>query len=750
MNEKISKMNIKAQHNNEIYKVVMNHEEQYSIWPADHDVPIGWRDVDMKGAKKDCLAFIKRYWDDLRPVTIKNQEKISPLSAKDSPTNDLNDECVHHVFEDKAVKTPDAPAIIFEDQQLTYSELNRRANQLAHCLRKLGIGPENKIGLCVERSIEMAVGMLGILKAGAAYVPMDPTNPDERLAVIFKDAQVSLLLTQQRLRKKIENSSSPIFLDQDWPLISKHSEDNLNIRLSGNTLSHVIYTSGSTGMPKGVMVTHASLRHNVQTIRQALNIKAKDIYLHTASIAFTSSLRQSLVPLCAGAVLVISTQEQRTNPLALFDLILRRKVTIIDTVGSFWEICIDALEGLDPNLKNRFLKNKLRLVLSSGGELYSNVPKCWRHELKHGATLVNMYGQTETIGNILIYPISFFDDSNDIIPLGQPIEHVQAYLLNEHLRPVPVGVPAELHIGGSCLARGYLNQPDLTAEKFVPNPFSSEPGARLYKTGDRARLRSDGNLEFIGRVDFQISIRGFRIEPAEIEAALREHPGIKQVAVIVQEEVPGEKQLIAYLVSDPAYTFTISELRDLLSEKLPEYMVPSSFVMLDALPRLSNGKLDRLKLTQLDKNMPDSGRPYVAPQTGLQRFLSHLWCKILKIDRVGIHDKFFELGGNSLLAARLVNSLQIELGVSIFVISVFRAPSIAEYAAFLKKHYAQAIVKRFPQEAVFMDETREKKCESGDMGIEDIKTAVLKSRRNLGKRQRQLRMALWKSWTVDR
>ena len=728
-------MNRGKQEDTTIYKVVVNHEEQYSIWPADGENPLGWRDVGTTGLKRECLEYVKKVWNDMRPLSLRKIMEETSRGANDTQTDYPKDACIHHLFEAQVERTPDAVAVVFEDQQLSYRELNRRANQLAHHLQKLSIGQEVMVGLSVERSVEMVVGVLGILKAGGVYVPLDPVYPTQRVASMFQDAQVSVLLTQERLLRKLRQYGAYVVcLDRDWSLISKQSEENVYSRASTANLSHVIYTSGTTGMPKGVMVTHASLCQNVGAIRAHLRITSDDVYLHTASIAFTSSLRQLLVPLSVGATVVITTPEQKTNPLALFDLIKRQGATIMDTVASFWENCTLAVARLEPQSRNGFLYNRLRLILSSGGELPCNIPTKWSSKFKHGASLVNMYGQTETIGNILVYPIpGKNDDSLKVVPLGPPIAHTQVYLLNKHLQLVPVGVPAELHIGGLSLARGYLNRPELTAEKFVPNPFSDEPGSRLYKTGDRGRRLPNGTIEFLGRIDLQINIRGFRIEPGEIETVVKQHSGVWETVVVARDDVPGDKRLVAYFVPDPQDAPTISELRSLLDEKLPEYMVPSAFVMLDALPRLPNGKIDRQGLPAPEQKRPDLDQRYVAPRSDLQRYLSGLWCEVLKVDEVGIHDRFFELGGTSILAARIVNRLQEELGQSIDIISIFESPSIGEYAVFLKKHYAQAIARKFPREVGLDVEPDAIKSEP--------KYTISNSRRELAERQRQIRLA---------
>lgn len=724
-------MNSSMEVDTKVYKVVVNREGRYSIWPADGATPPGWRNASATGLKRGCLAYIKQVWTDMRPLSPKKVIEETSLGLGDNEIDCPKDGCIHHLFEAQAEHTPDNVAIVFEDQKLTYRELNSGANQLAHYLQRRNVGPDIKVGLSVDRSPEMAVGMLGIFKAGGAYVPLDPTYPTDRLSLLIKETQVPVLLTQERLLKRLpECGTRAICLDRDRPVISQQSGENPNSRASEAALSHVIFTSGSTGIPKGVMVTHASLCHNINAVRASLAVTSYDVYLHTASIAFTSSLRQLLVPLSVGAATVITTPEQRTNPMALFDLIKRKGVTIMDTVPSFWRSCTDALDRMEPSVRNNLLKNRLRLLMSSSEDLRFDIPRKWISEFENSARFVNMYGQTETIGNVVLYPIPGRDNEGaNVVPLGRPIACTHIYLLDQQLQAVSAGVTAELHVGGLSLARGYLDRPDLTAEKFVPDPFSAKPGARLYKTGDMGRFLPNGTIEFLGRIDHQIKIRGFRIEPVEIETALKQHAAIRETVVVARDDSPGEKRLVAYFVPDAGDPLTIGELRGLLNEKLPEYMVPSIFVELAALPRLPNGKIDRRRLPAPQIKRPDLGHAPVPPRSELQRYLSDLWCHILRLDQVGIHDRFFELGGTSLQAARLVNTLQKELGESIYVTSIFEAPTINEYSAFLKKHYAKAIATKFQYEV------------DPDAGPRAGKTEIVRSLRGPAERQRQLRLA---------
>ena len=719
-----------------IYKIVVNHEGHYSIWPVASENPLGWGDVGKTGLKNECLAYIKELWTDMRPRSLNNKKmKETTPKGNDTETDYATYACIHHLFETQAERIPDAVAIVCDNQQLTYHELNCRANQLAHHLHKLSVGPEVKVGIFVDRSIEMVVGMLGILKAGGAYVPLDPMYPKDRLDFMIQESEVSLLLTQERLLKNLpEHVAQVICLDKDWFSISQENKGNSNSAASGANLAYVIYTSGSTGMPKGVMVTHASVWHYVQDLRTVLGIASDDVYLHTASISFSSSVRQLMVPLTQGATVAIATLEERKNPLALFDMIKHRDVTIMDTGPSFLQTCTHALLHLKPRARNVSLDNKLRLILTTGESLPYHVVKNWSLDFKHGARFVNMYGTTETSGSVAVNPISAKDDCNEkIVPLGRPIANTKIYILNQNLQPAAAGASGELYVGGLRLARAYLNRVEITATSFIPDPFSNEPGARMWKTGDLAHYLSDGNIGFIGRIDHLIIIRGSRVEPAEVEGVLKQHPAVWETVVVAWGDEPGNTRLVAYIVHDPEESLTVSQLHRLLIEKLPDYMVPTAFVMLGALPRLPSGKIDRQALPAPDQRRPNLDQPYVLPRSELHRHLSNLWRHILNLDRVGIYDRFFELGGTSILAARFVNIIQSELGESIPIISIFESSSIAEYTIFLKKHYVQALARKFPNE-ISLGATLQ-------AGKTHPKNIALNSRREFAERQRRVRLA---------
>ena len=568
----------------------------------------------------------------------------------------VDDKMVHQLFEEKALGLPDQIALVCNNQQLSYSELNTRANQLAHHLRTLGVGPEQLVAICVKRSPDMVVGILGILKAGGAWLPLDPAYPKNRLAFMFKNARASVLLTQKSLVAELPDQyAKTVLLDADWPVISQHSKDNPDNLPEPTNVAYVIYTSGTTGQPKGVVIRHSALGHYVQAMRGQLAITSKDVYLHTASIAFSSSVRQLMLPLTHGARVVIATGDEIRQPVVLFEMIKSEGVTIIDIVPSYWRNCISALANLDVNARKILLDNCLRLIATASEPLLSDLPRKWTFELQHGARLINMFGQTETTGIVAVYPIGATKDADvKIVHVGRPIANTQIYLLDAKRRPVPVGVLGEIYIGGAGLARGYLNQPEITAERFVPNQISKELGARLYRTGDLGRYMPDGNIEFVGRTDQQVKVRGFRVELSEIESILNRHDAVRHAVVIAREDNPGEKRLVAYVVSNEEMPPTISDLREFLGEKLPDYMVPGTFVFLDALPLTPTGKVNRSGLPAPDHERPAMRGAYIAPRTEIETTLCRVWSGLLNLDKVGIEDDFFELGGDSILSIQMI------------------------------------------------------------------------------------------------
>nr|WP_017314620.1 non-ribosomal peptide synthetase [Mastigocladopsis repens] len=602
-------------------------------------------------------------------------------------TDDPRDLCIHQMFEAQVERTPDAVAVIFENKQLTYRQLNQRANQLAHHLRALGVGSEVLVGICVERSLEMVVGILGILKAGGAYVPLDPKYPKERLAFMLSDTQVSVLLTQKHLVNELfEQQPWVVCLDTDEEAIARESQENPLTQPASQHLAYVMYTSGSTGKPKGVQITHANVSHYLQSINKVLQVQADDVYLHTASFSFSSSVRQLMVPLSQGSQIILANYEQTRNPLSLFELIQKQGVTVFDTVQSVWRHGLQALENLDQASAKELLKSNLRLIVFSGGLLPCQLLKKLRSQLENQPRIVNVYGQTETVG-VCAYPIPpEFDQEQGYVPVGYPLEHTQVCILDSNLQPVSKGEKGELHVAGAGLARGYLNRADLTYEQFIINPFSHGSTSRLYKTGDVARYLSDGTVEIVGRLNDQVKIREMRVELGEIEWVLEQHPMIRETVVIATEDVSGDKRLVAYVVpellsDETSQTVFTRELRSFLKQKLPEYMVPSSFVVLTALPLTPNGKIDRRALPAPNLASQEVEATFVSPRNDLEWSMTQIWEEILGIQPIGVRDNFFELGGHSLLATQVISRCRQALGVEIPLQLLFETPTIAQLAS---------------------------------------------------------------------
>ncbi len=578
--------------------------------------------------------------------------------------------CVHELFEAQVRDTPDAPAVVFEDQTLTYAELNARANRLAHYLRRSGVGPDVLVAICAERSLEMVVGLLGILKAGGAYVPLDPAYPADRLAYMLADAAPRVLLTQERLKGILPwTESRMIALDSDWRRIAEQPDTNLppqSLGLTSRHLAYVIYTSGSTGQPKGAMNEHRGVVNRLNWMQKAYGLTADDAVLQKTPFSFDVSVWEFFWPLFTGARLVMAKPEGHKDPLYLSEVIRRQRITTLHFVPPMLQIFLEHGKAADCA--------SLRRVICSGEALPVALSNRF-HELLTHSELHNLYGPTEAAIDVTAWACEAGTSTNSI-PIGRPIDNTRIYILDAQGQPVPVGVPGELFIGGVQVGRGYLNRPELSAERFIADPFSSDPEARLYKTGDLVRWREDGSIEYLGRNDFQVKIRGFRIELGEIEARLAEHPAVRETAVLAREDGPGGKQLVAYYTGDA--DVTVDSLRAHLAETLPEYMVPAAFVHLAALPLSPNGKLDRKALPA-----PDAGalqtRQYEAPQGETEQALADIWAELLKVDRVGRHDNFFELGGHSLLAISLIEKMG-QKGLTADVRVVFTAPTLAKLA----------------------------------------------------------------------
>ncbi len=580
------------------------------------------------------------------------------------------DKCIHELFEEQVERTPDAAAVVFEDQILTYRELNTRANQLAHYLRKQGVGPEVLVGICVERSLEMIIGILGILKAGGAYVPLDPTYPKERLAFMIEDATMPIMLTQSWLLDGIpKHRGHSICLDTQWEEIAQHSYDAPFSDTTSANLAYVIYTSGSTGVPKGVMIPHRAIVNHMQWMQSVFPLNGADCVLQKTPFSFDASVWEFYAPLFVGGRLAVAKPNGHQDIAYMVESISRYQVTILQLVPTLFRMLLET-----PEFKTCY---SLRRVFCGGEVLTRELIIRFFQTLN--AELHNLYGPTEVTIDSVYFSIPR-DYSGEIIPIGRPVANTQAYVLDCYRQPVPIGVLGELYLGGVQMARGYLNRPELTSEKFIPNSFSDEPGALFYRTGDLARYLPDGNIEFLGRIDHQVKVRGFRIELGEIESALGQHPAVRETAVIAREEQRDNKRLVAYVVFDQNAAILTTELRSFLKEKLPDYMIPSAFVALDSLPLTPSGKVDRMALPAPDSERPGAENSYVSPRTPIEKVLAGIWCEIFGLNRVGVHDNFFELGGHSLLATQVMSRLRKVFEVEIPLRTLFESPTVEELA----------------------------------------------------------------------
>jgi amino acid adenylation domain-containing protein len=581
---------------------------------------------------------------------------------------------VHHAVEEHARLRPDTVAVRSGSASLTYGELNRRANQLAHRLRKLGVGPEAIVGICLERSVGMMIALLGILKSGAAYLPLDPAYPKSRLVFMLDEAKVRVLVTQQTLSPQLpENSAQKIFLDPDAEELTRESEQDPASGVTPENLAYVIYTSGSTGKPKGIMIEHGSLANYAAWANEFMFDETVKSVPAVQALTFDGSLKQIFSPLLRGTEVRIMEKSEVADPAALLKVLKTQKNVRFSAVPSMWKAVLDAFES-DPTIP----RNVINRVLVGGEELpRSLVDRTFA--LFPGLLLWNLYGPSE----ITATATAALVHAAEKITIGRPIAGKKIHILDPRLQPVPIGVAGEIYIGHEGVARGYLHRPDLTAASFIPDPFSSVPGARLYRTRDRGRYLSDGSIEFLGRYDHQVKVRGFRIELGEIEAALREHHGLREAVALVRQGADGEKYIAAYVVSAQQPAPAAGELRAWLKERLPEYMVPSAWMHLEQLPVSASGKLDRSSLPEPERGRPDLASLFVAPRTATEEMLTEFFADILGLARAGIDDNFFELGGHSLLATRVVMRIRKVFKADLPLRRFFERPTVRDIAEFL-------------------------------------------------------------------
>jgi amino acid adenylation domain-containing protein len=589
------------------------------------------------------------------------------LQAWNNTQTDYPRQCIHQLFEAQVESTPDAVAVVFGQQQLTYQQLNQRANQLAHYLQSLGVEPGVLVSIYIERSIDMVVGLLGILKAGGAYVPLDLAYPQERIAFMMEDAQVPVLLTQQQLVENLPQSQAKVVcLDSDWQTIARETEQNLANSATSDNLAYVIYTSGSTGKPKGVAVPHLGVNRLVRNTNY-ISLTAGDRVAQVSNVSFDAATFEIWGALLNGATLVGIARDVSLSPHDLAAFIRDQQISVMFLTTALF----NQLASVVP-----WAFQSMRYLLF-GGEAAN--PSLTKRVLQHipPQRLLHVYGPTENTTFSSWYWVQDVPQGTINLPIGCPISNTQFYVLDQNLQLVPLGVPGQLYIGGDGLAQGYLNRPQLTQEKFIPNPFSNQPKARLYKTGDLVRCRVDGNLEFLGRIDYQVKIRGFRIEIEEIEVVLLQNPDLQQAVVIVQEDRTGDKRLVAYVVPKEKGV-TTSKLRSFLKEKLPDYMVPSAFIILDKMPLTPNGKIDRRALPAPDASNLNLATDIVAPRNAVERQLTEIWQQVLGIQTISIKDNFFDLGGHSLLAIKLFWQIEQTFGKQLPLATLFQSRTIEE------------------------------------------------------------------------
>ncbi len=621
---------------------------------------------------KEIVADPARRLLDFSLLTNAEQHQLL-VEWNDTKRDYPEDKCVHQLFEEQVERTPDAIAVVFENQEITYRELNQRANQLAHYLIRLGVGPELLVGIFMERSLEMVVAVLGILKTGGAYVPLDHESPNERLVFFLQDTQTSVLVTQQPLIERLPSGEAHLLcLDPEWVTIRQERIENPILRGTPTGLAYVTYTSGSTGQPKGVMIEHRSLVNYLHWVNSCLLNDAIGTVPMITEITFDACLKQLFAPLLRGKEVCLVPRDVVADPAAYLPEIQKKGRVGINCVVSLWKVILD---GIQQSGQTATPTEDLSALFLGGEQLNEELVEKSFTALP-ALEIWNLYGPTETTANASAGKIF----SSNRVTIGNPIANAQIYLLDNDLQPVPVGVNGEVYIGGVGLARGYLNRPALTAENFIASPFSSLPGARLYRTGDLARFLSDGNIEFIGRIDDQVKIRGFRIELGEIESALGQHPSVREAVVVAREDVLGDKRLVAYIVPNQHPALSTNDLRSFLKQKLPEYMFPTAFVFLDSLPLLPNGKANRRALPPPDQSKPEPEVSYVAPRTQVEEGLAGIWAEVLKLERIGIHDNFFEFGGHSLLAMQVISRLRKASQIELPLRALFEAPTIAGLA----------------------------------------------------------------------
>ena len=600
------------------------------------------------------------------------RERIQILYDWNSTRAEFPQACVHELFEQQVAQHPDSVAVIFEERQLTYKELNQRANQVANFLRKRGVGPDVLVGVCLERSPEVLVALLGIWKAGGAYVPLDPAYPADRLSFMVKDSAAKVLLTDRKHKPLFASATGETFcMDTDWSQIAMENNSNLQPSATPANLAYVMYTSGSTGTPKGVMILQSGLVNYLTWAIKTYSIQTGgSIPVHT-STSFDLTVTGLYPSLLVGGRVEILPEDVGGQSLV--------KALKNGRDRSLVKITPAHLELLNQQIRPDEAAGSTKVFVIGGENLVAESLALWRKSAP-ATRLINEYGPTETVVGCCTYEVAANDPATGSVPIGRPIANTQLYVLDRYRNAVPVGVTGELYIGGAGVARGYLNRPELNKERFIADPFSGQIDSRLYKTGDLARYRKDGILEYLGRVDNQVKVRGYRIELGEIEATLASDPRVKSCAVLVREDEPGNKQLVGYVVPREGNAPTAEDLQQFVKQKLPEYMAPSQFVFLDSIPLTTNGKVDRKALPAPTYGNVSEGKDFAAPHSETEKAIADIWSKLMKLERIGIHDDFFDFGGHSLMAMKMVSQIEERFGVSLPLADFLEEPTIAGLA----------------------------------------------------------------------
>jgi amino acid adenylation domain-containing protein len=623
---------------------------------------------------ESIVANPEQRLSDLSLLTVQEQKELL-IAWNDTKRDCLQNKCFHQLFEAQVEETPDAIAlspcsaiaVVFGDEQLSYKELNMRSNQLAHYLQKIGVKTESLVGICIERSPLMIIGLLGIFKAGGAYLPLDPGLPQERLNFMLEDAKVSILITHSSLAPLFKGDFlSVVCLDKDWETITQHNQENPISCVTGDNLAYLIYTSGSTGKPKGVLLQQKGLSNLAQAQIEVFNLQPTNRVLQFASLSFDASIFEIVMALCTGATLYLANKKSLLPGQPLLQLLRENAITHVTLPTA-------VLSVLPPESLPA-----LQTVICAGESCTDDIVKRWWNPQRR---FFNAYGVTEAT---VWSSIAEINDISEKPPIGRPIANTQIYILDKHLQPLPIKIPGELYIGGDGLAQSYINRPELTKEKFISNPFIPKNNARIYKTGDLARYLNDGNIEFLGRIDNQVKIRGFRIELSEIEIVLNQHESVQKAIVIAKENVAGDKYLVAYTALKVEKQNFASLLRNFLKERLPEYMIPKAFVVLDSLPLTPSGKVDLSAVAKL--NTPTTriiDKTFIAPRTQIESTLAKIWAEVLNVERVGIYDNFFDLGGDSFSSVRLVKEIHKQLDKELPLSTLFLNPTIESLATAL-------------------------------------------------------------------